>query len=144
MRTIRIFPAAVILTIMLSVPALAQSASAPYPTAPDEMVESNGVSDLMWVAGRLSVADLEELIARKADIQPEATDSYGNTALHYVAFYASEPEVINMLLELGVPVDIVNAQGFTAFEIMQGNENLRGTDPYLALLRAKLAARDAE
>jgi len=125
---IRILPALVIFAFTLTIPAFSQSGDVPYPTAPPEMVESNGVSDLMWVAGRLSLADLEELIAQKRDIQPEATDSYGNTALHYVAFYASEPEVITTLLDLGVPVDIVNAQGFTAFEIMQGNENLRGTD----------------
>jgi ankyrin repeat protein len=115
-----------------------------YVTAPEEMVESTGVTDLMWVAGNHSVDELEALIATKDSIDPAALDFFGNTALHYVAFYANDPAAIDLLLEIEVPVDVVNAQGFTAFEIMQGNENLRGTDPYMVLLKQKLEKRSDE
>lgn len=115
-----------------------------YPTAPEEMVESTGVTDLMWAAGRLSVAELRQLIDAKPDIDAAARDHHGNTALHWVAFYATEPEAIDLLLDLGVPVDVANAQGFTAFEIMQGNENLRSSEAYMRLLNAKLEQRRDE
>ena len=118
--------------------------SEPYPTAPPDIVESTGVTDLMWVAGRLSIEDLHTLLDEKEDIDPLAQDHYGNTAMHWVAFYATDPAVIDELLEIGVQPDVVNSQGFTAFEIMQGNENLRGSEPYLRLLRAKLERRRSE
>lgn len=115
-----------------------------YPTAPAEMVESRGVTDLMWVASKLSIEDLRRLLEHKENVDPVAQDFYGNTAMHWVAFFATDPAVIDELLELGVVPDIVNSQGFTAFEIMQGNENLRGTEPYLSLLRAKLERRGSD
>lgn len=115
-----------------------------YPTAPPDVVESRGVTDLMWVASNHPVEELQALLEGKQDIDPLARDFYGNTAMHWVAFYATDPAVINELLEIGVQPNVVNAQGFTAFEIMQGNENLRGSDPYLRLLRAKLDQRENE
>lgn len=143
---LRFTPFVIPLIVMLFAPMLvtAQSVGGDYLTAPQDMVESTGVTDLMWVAGNHSVEDLERLISDKSDLDPAAMDFYGNTALHYVAFYASDPEVIDLLLEVGVPVDVVNSQGFTAFEIMQGNEDLRSTDPYMNLLKAKLDAGQDE
>jgi len=133
------------LTLLASPAAAAQSENdGNYVTAPEEMVESTGVTDLMWAAGNHSVEELQSLIDAKQDVNPAARDFYGNTALHYVAFYATDPAAIELLLDVDVPVDVVNSQGFTAFEIMQGNEDLRGTEPYTALLQTKLGSRASE
>lgn len=139
---LRMTPLVIPFIVILFVPLLlsAQSDSGDYITAPEEMVESTGVTDLMWVAGNHSVKELKRLISNKPDLDPAAMDFYGNTALHYVAYNASNPEAIDLLLELGVPVNVANSQGFTAFEIMQGNEDLHRTDSYMHLLKAKLAA----
>lgn len=139
--------AAMVVALLVGSSALGAAQEAetkPYPTAPIEMVESRGVTDLMWVAAKLSIDDLRSLIDQKEDVDPLARDFYGNTAMHWVAFFATDPAAIDELLELGVEPDVVNAQGFTAFEIMQGNENLRGTEPYLRLLRAKLERRNPD
>ena len=133
-----------LIVVSASMASAQDQGSSDYPTAPQERAESTGVTDLMWVAGNLSLEDLQTLLERKEDVDPLARDSFGNTAMHWVAFYATEPAVIDELLEIGVQPDVVNDQGFTAFEIMQGNANLRGTEPYLRLLRAKLDQRSSE
>ena len=144
-KKLRRWASVLILSLLVAAVGIAQSESSDdYPTAPQEMVESTGVTDLMWAAGRLSVEELRHVINAKPDIDPAARDDFGNTALHWVAFYATDPEAIDLLLDLGVPVDIVNAQGFTAFEIIQGNENLRSSEAYMRLLSAKLSAHDGE
>jgi|GEM_PF-3054951 len=119
------------------VPVVAQDRA----VTPDDVVAETGATDLMWVAANRPVEELRDLIANEPDIDPAARDDYGNTALHWVAFYATDPAVLDILLDLGVPTDVRNEQGFTAFEIIQANEALVSTDPYQRLLRIKLESR---
>lgn len=108
---------------------------------PEGAEEIPGVTELMLAAADQS-AEAVEAIARALDpADRAAADANGNTALHWAAFFATDPGVLDVLLDAEVPVDVRNVQGLTAFEIMQGNNSLVGSEGYRRLLRAKLDNR---
>lgn len=113
---------------------------------PPDVATYPGVTTLMLRAAELSGSRLLAFVRTQEpqELQAAAQDGNGNTALHWAAFYATDPEVIDVLLDAGVPIDVVNNQGLTAFEILQGNSFLLGSAPYQRLLGAKIERRRAE
>lgn len=108
---------------------------------PADAASIPGVTELMLAAGRSTPALVREIIQDVAPVDLAAADQNGNTALHWAAFFSTDPGVVDVLLDADVPVNQTNAQGLTAFEIIQGNDSLLGTDAYHRLLRAKLESR---
>ncbi len=108
---------------------------------PADAASTPGVTELMLAAGESRPAVVREILQDATPTVLAAADENGNTALHWAAFYATNPDTVDALLDAEVPVDQRNSQGLTAFEIMQGNDSLLGTDAYHRLLRAKLGNR---
>lgn len=120
--------------------AAAQS-SAGDRTVPDGAAAIPGVTELMLAAAEAPVGVVRELLSDATSAGLAAADANGNTVLHWAAFFATDPAVLDALLDAGAPVDVRNAQGLTAFEIIQGNDALVGSDAYRRLLTAKLERR---
>lgn len=134
------------IVLLLTAPLWGQS-TAPEPrVVPPDVATYPGVTTLMLRAAELSGSRLLAFVRTQEpqELQAAAQDGNGNTALHWAAFYATDPEVIDVLLDAGVPIDVVNNQGLTAFEILQGNSFLLGSAPYQRLLGAKIERRRAE
>ena len=64
-------------------------------------------------------------------------EEHGTTALHCAAASGvNQPSAIEELLLLGVTANTQDEYGFTAYELAQRNEKIKGTESYWALHRA--------
>jgi len=108
---------------------------------PSDAASIPGVTELMLAAGQSPPATVREIVQDVTPAMLAAADENGNTALHWAAFFATDPGTIDALLDAEIPVDRPNTQGLTAFEIIQGNDSLVGTNAYRRLLRVKLENR---
>lgn len=108
---------------------------------PSDAASIPGVTELMLAAGQSSPATVRDIVQDATPAVLAAADENGNTALHWAAFFATDPDTLDALLDAEIPVDRPNTQGLTAFEIIQGNDSLVGTHAYQRLLRVKLESR---
>ena len=82
--------------------------------APVTTAGRNGVTALMVAARAGTVALVERLLERGADVQAERRG--GATALHYAA-QGARPAVIRRLVQAGAPLDAAAANGWTALTV---------------------------
>jgi ankyrin repeat protein len=73
----------------------------------------------------------QALIAAGADV--DARDDSGATALMFATQHNANPEVVQTLLDAGADATLRNHGGTTAWDIIQDNEALKGTDVYWEL-----------
>ena len=85
---------------------------------PDLMMrrDPNGMTPMMWAAGKGHTDIVEYLISKGADVN---TANYsGRTALHHAAFYG-HLDVVKLLLSKGADPNIKNIEQKTALESAQ-------------------------
>jgi ankyrin repeat protein len=74
---------------------------------------------------------IQVLLDAGADVN--AKDKLHVTALMSAAYQNEHPEVLELLLDAGADVKVESGKGMTAWDYIQGNEALVGTDAYLRL-----------
>ncbi len=78
-----------------------------------------------------SPEEVKLLLESGADVN--AKDKLRVTALMSAAYQNEHPEVLEMLLDAGADVTVKSGKGMTAWDYIQGNKALAGTDAYLRL-----------
>ena len=78
-----------------------------------------------------SPEEVKLLLDAGADVN--AKDKLHVTALMSAAYQNEHPEVLELLLDAGADVKVESGKGMTAWDYIQGNEALVGTDAYLKL-----------
>jgi ankyrin repeat protein len=97
--------------------------------------DKNGFTPLMVAA--IHNENPEVIIALlKAGADVDARDAYGTTPLMHAAQSNHNPEVISTLLKAGADPKAKNRFKKTAFDFVQNNKNLKGTDSYRQLQEA--------
>ena len=96
---------------VVSLTAVSSTAMAQVPPTATEVSRYSGLHS---AAHRGDVAEIERLVAAKADIN--ATDAYGRTALH-VATHARKSEAVRALLRAGARHDLLERDRYDAVTI---------------------------
>ena len=86
---------------------------------------------MMAVASKVSPTVIQALINSGADVN--AGNKYGNTVLIIAAEYNNDPAVIHVLLDANPDITMKNKDNKTAWDLVQENEDLKGTDAYWRL-----------
>jgi ankyrin repeat protein len=79
------------------------------------------------------------LIKAGADIN--AQNKSGHNALHIAAKYAKNPEIITALIKAGADTKAITKKGESAFDFIERNENLKGSEAYQKLYEAQATIR---
>ena len=66
-------------------------------------------------------------------LRVDARDEDGWTPLHWAAFFNSNPQVVLVLLDLGADPKARTSGGDTAWDLIQGNPELKNTPAYWKL-----------
>ena len=75
--------------------------------------------------------EVQAELANGADVQARTEDGW--TPLHKAVRYSKAPKVVMTLLDAGADPKAKTNDGKTAFDLMQENKKLKGTDAYWRL-----------
>ena len=90
---------------------------------------------LMFAAAVDNPEVVQALVAAGADL--EARDVVGGTPLMFAAGSNANPEVVQALLDTGADATAKNDAGNTAWDLIQKNEALKGTNAYWRLNQSR-------
>ena len=86
---------------------------------------------MMAVASKVSPTVIQALINSGADVN--ASNKYGNTVLITAAKFSNNSAVIHVLLDANPDITMKNKDNKTAWDLVQENEDLKGTNAYWRL-----------
>lgn len=101
-------------------------------TCADIGTASDGWTPLLWLAKYNRAPEVVRVLL-DAGAEVDARDVDGWTPLMIAASYNSNPETVWVLLHAGADPEARNSAGETAWDLIQHNENLAGTDAYWEL-----------
>ena len=101
--------------------------------------QADGLPLLMWAVLNPNADAARLVIEAGADVHQRLPD--GTTVLMYAAERASNPAVLDLLLEAGADGTLKNDRGLTAFDLAKNNSRIHGTDAYWRLNDARFQVK---